>query len=303
VLGAAREFLESCVRFAIRRRTWLLLFSLIATAIPVIQIWLVVQQNEIIRNQSALLELQVYDIVSRSMTEGDRNARLMTGALLSKADVGFLRGVVEEAFDPNLAGIYREEGVRAQERRLEDAAFRGHLIRAVVRGIENSAEVDRSELFVQTRPMLRLILADAADRVPHVFRLSPGASETDGALAEQVDNYLAQVVRAMQVYARLARTVGEQEAFAVDVRPLLRRLSSHGTTGSGQFEQALGTAFEHFAFEAALELELGDPPVDLDRANLSPDDARRQGLENLRAWVGDEGVAWERLGSIAGDAS
>ena len=35
VLADARDFMESCVRFMIRRRTLILLFSLLATAVPV----------------------------------------------------------------------------------------------------------------------------------------------------------------------------------------------------------------------------------------------------------------------------
>src|SRR5687767_3948782 len=67
VLGDAREFLESCMRFVIRRRMLILVFSLIATAVPAFQLWLVVRQNQIIENQTALSEIQVYDVVSRSM--------------------------------------------------------------------------------------------------------------------------------------------------------------------------------------------------------------------------------------------
>jgi hypothetical protein len=85
VLSDARTFMESCVRFAVRRRLFLLIFSLLASAIPIVQVWLVVQQNRIIGNQTEMFEVQVYDLVARSMTEGDRNARLMTGALLSRA--------------------------------------------------------------------------------------------------------------------------------------------------------------------------------------------------------------------------
>ena len=99
VLADAREFMTSCVRFVIRRRLFLLVFTLIAAAVPAFQLWLVVQQNDIIENQNKFFEIQVYDIVSRSMTEGDRNARQMTSALLANAELEFLQGVVEEAFD------------------------------------------------------------------------------------------------------------------------------------------------------------------------------------------------------------
>lgn len=301
VLTDARTFMESCVRFVIRRRTWLALFSIIAAAIPAIQVWLVVQQNEIIENQNEFSEIQVYDIVSRSMTEGDRNARLMTGALLSRADLDFLRGVVEEAFVFQ-GGMYQGEALDAGLR-LEDAAFRGHLIRAVVRAVEvRGGEMDSDELFERARPMLDRILEDAVDRVPVLLRLentASGESSSSNAAAtmEQVDYYLAQVVEAMRVYGRLAREAGEQEAYWDALAPVFARITGR-SVGDHHFEKTLGRALEALMFELALAPGLSEPVVDegaLQQAGLSVEEARSKGVGVLQEQLGDAKVRFENL--------
>jgi hypothetical protein len=295
VLSDARTFMESCVRFAVRRRLFLLIFSLLASAIPIVQVWLVVQQNRIIGNQTEMFEVQVYDLVARSMTEGDRNARLMTGALLSRAEPEFLSGVVEEAFHPDLASVYRPEGVSAASRRLEDAAFRGHLVRAVVRGIEHrTADRSPEELFVIAHPMLRRILADAETRVAAVLRIGEGGEALDADLAEQVDGYLVQVGAAIRLYGRLAREVGETEAFFADVQPWLARTAEAKLKGN-RFEEAQRFALESVLLDVALAPALRDPAPDLAAAGEDPASTFATGIGKLRDGIGAGAVDWERL--------
>jgi hypothetical protein len=301
LLADARLFMESVVRFMVRRRIVLWFFSILAAIIPIMQIWLFIQQNRIIENQNEFFQIQVYDVVARSMTEGDRNARLMTGALLARADLGFLEGVVEEAFDPTLAGVYQASGVHAAERRLEDAAFRGHLARALSRAVEHRAhDMDPPELLRRTRPMARRVLADAADRMPEVLRLGRQELDTPGALAEQVDNYIAQVGGLMSVYGRLARSAHEPEVFHADIRPLLARLSGRRAVEDSRFASTYRAVMQDFLFEVATGPGLGDPPVDLAKAGLSPEQALSQGLDALRRALGDDAVRWELLAQQVG---
>jgi hypothetical protein len=299
ILGDARTFLESCVRFAVRRRLFLLVFSLLASAIPIVQVWLVMQQNEIISNQSEMFEVQVYDIVARSMTEGDRNARLMTGALLSRAEPEFLAGVVDEAFHPDLASVYRPEGVTAGTRRLEDAAFRGHLVRAVVRGIEHRID-ERSpeELWDVARPMLQRILADSESRVAAVLRIGEGGEAVEGGVAEQVDGYLVQVGAAIRLHGRLARAVGETDTFFADVRPWLTRTAEAKLRGN-RFEEAHRFALESVLLDLALAPELGDPIPDVGAAGDDPAATLAAGLSVLREGIGGDAIDWERLSQDA----
>ena len=293
ILADAREFMESCVRFVIRRRLFMLFISLLAAAIPAIQIWLVFQQNEIIKNQNEFFEIQVYDVVSRSMTEGDRNARLMTGALLANANIEFLHGVVEEAFDPALASVYRAEGVNAATRRFEDSAFRGHLLRAVARSVViRAADTKPDELYQKSQPMLKRVVGDATERMPQLLRLGRNDTEIDGALAEQVDNYFAQLGSVLRVYGRLARSAEKEKTFYQDIRPLFQRLAGR-RGGDGRFATVYRAVMQDFLFEMAVAPKLGDPAVNLQKAGLKPDQALIQGITKLKANLGTQGIGWD----------
>ncbi|MEM9463374.1 MAG: hypothetical protein AAGF11_55040 [Myxococcota bacterium] len=302
--GDAQRFLESLVRFAVRRRTLLMVLAILGAVIPAIQIWLVVQQNEIIENQNEIVreqtelsEVQVYDIVSRSMTQGDRNAKLMTGALLSRAEPEFLARVVEEAFDPELIGTYRDHSVAAARSRLRDAAFRGHLARAAARSVYRRAKSEPvATLAEQALPNLHLILEDARGRVPAVLGLGIGEGRAvDEDLDEEVEGYLIGVGEAIRVYARLARASGRNDELVDDLRLLLRRID-WSRLANNRFQEAHALTLELLLIDLALEPSPADKPVvDLEAAGISHEQALAQGLEALRTLVGKEGVNWEAL--------
>ncbi|MEO0323511.1 MAG: hypothetical protein AAF447_11185 [Myxococcota bacterium] len=294
ILADTRTFLEAVARFQVRRRTLVVIFSLLATAIPALQIWLVVQQNEIIENQNEYFEIQVYDLVARSMTEGDTNARLMTGALLANAQTDFLADIVEEAFDPSLFAQYRAGEVDAP-RRLADAGFRGHLVRAVSRSLERGGpqeDLEPDALFVAGRPMVRRILEDAADRMPQVLRI--GAGNAPAAAREEVDHYLFQIGALLRAHGRVCRSAGEEDAFAEDLALLLPRLSQRRSLGESQtFATAYRTALQDVLFEVAQESEWGSGPVNL--AGAEPDAVLRRGLTRLQESDALAGVRWNNL--------
>jgi len=289
ILTDARTFAECCVRFAVRRRTWLAMFSILAAMIPCIQVWLVVRQNQIIENQTKLSEIQVYDLVARSMTQGDRNARLVTGALLSRADLEFLAGVIGETFDPDLAVLHDREGIQAVKRRMEDAAFRAPLIRAVVRGVEiREDEQTATSLFAAVGPMLERILRDAEERVTMVLRLADESDANDGELTEQVDAYLAQVGDALQVWWLLGKAAGADAQVVAVVERFLHRVvelplpkERHGP--------AYRNAIEALLIAVALEPELDRVTVGTVR---EPDQAVDKGFELLKARIGGDEVDW-----------
>ncbi|MBV1862686.1 MAG: hypothetical protein KUG77_29965 [Nannocystaceae bacterium] len=292
IVDHARLFMEACVRFTVRRRTSFWLFSMLAASIPFMQLWVVVQQNEIISNQNEFFEIQVHDVVSRSMTEGDRNARLMTGALLSRAKLTFLADVVDEAFDPELSGIYSAQDTKAAKRRLEDAAFRGFLMRAVARGVLLRADDDRDELVETAQPMMRKILFDAADRVPMLMRFGEGAAELDPELTEQARNYLFQLGAVIRTYGRLARSEGLEKEFAEDLEPLLRRVTGLKLQDN-RFSDSYRFSMDMVLLEASVELELGDPEIDWDSGDRDIEGARKKGIEWLSGTLGSKGIDWD----------
>ncbi len=293
VILHTREFLESVVRFVIRRRMIIFVFSLIATLIPAIQIWLVFQQNKIIENQNEFAEVQVFDIVSRSMTEGDRNARIMTGALLANAEIGFLRNVMDEAFDKNAFSLYRREGLDAFARRAKDTAFRGNLIRAAVRIAEKrvAGGEDPKALLREVRPMYRRILEDSEYRLPEVIRTGRGDTGLTGELLEDVDMYIAQVGELLKVYGRLARTTGETAAYYDDIRGLLTRMSKMSSVDESTFSSTYRVVMQDFLFEEADSITLESGPFRL--GNREPEAVLRAGLDALKRALGADALNWK----------
>ncbi len=301
VLADTRMFMEAVVRFLIRRRMFLLMFGLLGAAIPAVQVWLVIQQNEIIENQNKFFEIQVYDVVARSMTEGDRNARLMTGALLANADPEFLSNVVRESFDPSLASVYRAEGVNARTRRLDDAAYRGHLIRAAVHSVETQRQRHSlSEAYASTRPMLQMIIGDASSRVVEVLRLGRDGDDIEGDRAEQVDHYLLQVGSAVSTYARMARANDDLDGFAKHVAPLLVRLSQRSSADGNRFAAVYKTMLQDLLFEFAVKPAPGDPPANVGARGGDPGALLTEGLAELERLVANQAVDWRRLAAEAG---
>jgi hypothetical protein len=298
VLADARDFMESCVRFVIRRRLFILVFSLIAASVPLVQLWLISQQNEIIQNQNALAEVQVYGLVARSMTQGDRNARQMTGALLANAKLEFLSGVLEEAFAPGQQDVYGAKSVSAAQRRLEDAAFRGYLVRSLSRIIEKQemdGPVGPSELHAQVRDLVRLILQDGAARLPQVLWLGRQTDAIDDGLAEQVDNYMVQLGSLLRAQGRLARSVGKEDQFFSDVRPLFRRLAARHPVEPNRFAEVYRTVMQDFLFDTGQASTLGEADVDFSDGGTTPEKALSQGLKRLRQGLGAKAVNWRRL--------
>ena len=293
VLADGRLFLEAVVRFLIRRRMLVALFSVLALAIPAFQLWLAVQQNRIAENQTKMFEIQMYDVVARTLTEGDRNARAMTGALLARADTEFLKSVLRETFDPTLGEVYRDEGVDAVQRRLEDAAHRGYLIRALDRSIQLRArDASDSELYESLAGPSALILSDAAARIPAVMRLGRGG-QVNSALAEQVDNYVVHVGHLMATDARVSRQAGERDEFYDRVRPLFQRLASVSSDSNNAFAIAYRTMLQDFLIDLALEPEVGEPA----RMEGSPEHVIARGLGKLREGVGGN-MDWGRISAV-----
>ena len=295
VLLSTRDFLESVVRFMIRRRVFLMIFSLLATIIPAIQIWLVFQQNEIIKNQNEFAEVQVFDIVSRSMTEGDRNARIMTGALLANAELSFLSNVMEEAFDKNSFSLYRREGLDASARRAKDTAFRGNLIRAAVRIVEKKLAQgdDPRELLSKIRPMYRKILQESEYRLAEVIRTGRGETGLPGELLEDVDTYIAQLGELLKVYGRLSRSTNSEEEYYSDLRGLLVRMSKVSSLSESAFASTYRIVMQDFLFEVADGISMNTPPFSL--GSREPNAVLNAGIKKLQNRYGKDALDFKRF--------
>jgi hypothetical protein len=295
VLLQTRVFLESIVRFLIRRRLFVLLFSLLATVVPVLQIWLFARQNEIIENQTRFQEVQLFDVVARSMTEGDRNARTITGALLANADLGFLQNVMTEAFDPGAFALYRREGLQATTRRAQDTGFRGNLIRAAVRAVDKRLETGEGAgtVLAQLRTIFVQILKDTEYRLPEVVRTGREEAELDGELMEEVDAYIGQVGALLKKYGRLARSAGQAARYYQDIRPLLARMSKISSVKNSAFAGTYRLVMEDFLLEVAEESGLRDGSVQLGSRELKA--VLKGGIDKLEAVYGSSALDWPRF--------
>ncbi|WP_428268449.1 hypothetical protein [Haliangium sp.] len=292
VLADARDFLESCVRFVIRRRTLMLLFSLFAASIPALQIWLVVQQNEIIDTQNRMIEEEQYRGVAEALSSPDRNARQLSGVLLANTRLEFLDKLVVEVFEPSLSIAIDNESL---DKLVGDADFRAYVIRAVVRNFEQRGQSGESldDLYDQARPMFQQILRDAAeDRLIRLLREGRDV-ELSNELRTRVDNYIFHVGRLLRVYGRLARAVDEEQAFFTDLRPLFQRLASLRGIG---FTEVYQVAMQDFLLELAMEPTLSAAPgEDLAASGTSPEQALRQGFERLQKGLGEKALNWGLL--------
>lgn len=295
VLLQTRTFMESVVRFVIRRRTLILLFSLLATLVPALQIWLFARQNAIIENQTRFQKVQLFDVVARSMTEGDRNARTITGALLANADLDFLQNVMTEAFDPGAFTLYRREGLQATTRRAQDTGFRGNLMRAAVRAVDKRLETgeDARTVLAQLRGIFVQILKDTEYRLPEVVRTGRDEGEIDGELMEEVDGYIGQVGALLKKYGRLARSADQSGQYYQDIRPLLARMSRISSVKNSAFASTYRLVMEDLLLEVADESGLRDGAIQL--GNRDPKTVLKTGIDKLEARYGAAALDWPRF--------
>ncbi|MEL7371697.1 MAG: hypothetical protein AAFN74_22425, partial [Myxococcota bacterium] len=125
VLELGRDFGLAMLRFFVKRRLALFMFSLLALAMPLVQVWLLVQQNQIIENQNKYFNIQVYDIVAQSLTGDDSTAKQITAALLAREDFDLINGIIRSVFAEEGGGTFTEEDVAGDRPLfLEDTAAR-----------------------------------------------------------------------------------------------------------------------------------------------------------------------------------
>ncbi len=301
VLVDAKTFIESCVRFVVRRRLFLLIFSIIASTIPIIQLIQIDKQNTIIENQNDFLEIQTYDILVKSLSEQGKRGddasfqTRLAGALMANVKLEFMEGVIEEAFDSEFGIALRPEELDDAELQYRKAGFRGHLMRSTARGVSRRARdgMELEELYPVAQPMFAAILRDAADRLPRVMRLGRGEVGED--FEEDALYYIYQVGLVLKIYARLSRAVEEEEKFFDNARLLFQELSRSRFVAQSRFVPVFRATMTELLIDLGLETELSASVLDVDRAGVNPEEASGKGLEKLRAGLGDEEINWKQL--------
>ncbi len=231
LLNESEELLASIVRFLTRRRLFTLLLSLVAMVIPGIQIWLAFQQNRIVENQNAYYEVQVYDILARALTGDDINAKQVTGALMARTDIDLLGGIIDEVFSADMGVAFTAQDLEARERRLKDAAFRGHLLLGLSRAaLVKHENMSLKELNSKLFPLFSKVISDATWRVPELLRLGPSK---DPQLTEEVFRYLSNLGNLLRTQWSIAHRVGYEKQYFAVISPFINRVSRQiGTSNS-----------------------------------------------------------------------
>jgi len=304
VIEDGRAFALAMLRFSIRRRSLMLLLSLIAFVIPGIQIWLVYRQNEIIENQNKFFEIDVFDTTARGLTSGTASSRQMTSALLAKVDLDLLKGMVEGVFESDIGGAFTASDVDARARRMQGAAFRGYLIGAMSQQIRHrAAETGLARLHDEAFPMFAAVMGDARLRVAELLRIGRSAATADSALAEEVSNYLVNLVQLMRTHYRLALSVGEEPRYFANLAPVLARAAGRRLGGEpSPFEDVFfHGAMEELLLDLAQGVPFGEPepPIAADPGTIRR--LTQEGFQRLKDGVGDHArVNWSNLESLVG---
>lgn len=298
LLEKAKAFALSCMRFAIRRRMLMVMFSLVAFAVPAMQLYAMIQQNRIIENQNKYFNIQVYDTVARSITGGDLTAKQITTALLAREDFGLINGMIQQVFSSDAGGAFTAQDAAAvRPLVLRESAARGHLIAAMTASLErNATPAEAARLWDELKPTLAWVVYDAAYRVPLLLRTAADTTELEPAVVQECLRYVFNVGALLRKTWAIAAHTHNEAAYFATVSPFVTRMGqSRGTSGD-----AFGTVLTSTAQEWLIDLVA--PPVlgaADSAATQNPAEINSQlarGFELLRANVqAPPGFQWDNV--------
>lgn len=271
LLTQGREFVLSLLRFSIRRRLFMIVISLLAFLVPLVQVWLVFQQNAIIENQDKYFNIQVYDIVARSLTGDNSTAKQISAALLAREDFELVNGIISAVFESETGGTFTEQDVaRGRPIFLDETAARGHLISALVLGLDRHAKtMSAGDLWTQAKPTFDLVAKDAATRLPQLLRITGKTANDKPAVKQDCFRYLFSLSTLMRRAESLARDRDDSEAFFKSIAPAVSRLS-RSSSSQGAFDKVFETAMQELLVDLALEPEFGEVPPEVAGQELGP---------------------------------
>ena len=305
ILLDSRALALSLLRFMIRRRMMMLLFMLIGFVIPGLQVYLFVQQNEIMRNQEKFFRMEFFDIVARGTTSGDMNSKQITSSVLARADIDLLHGIITDVFETDFGVAFTEQDIDARSRRMRDAAFRGHLILAQSRSLKKqSADMSLGDLNDISQHIFQLVIDDASRRVPELLRFGRSTVKEDGALAEEVYRYLYNIGTLMREHYKLAHAVGKEKHFFATIAPLLGNASARRPSSLGESSPFFaiffgpGGVIQEMLIDLAQGAKFGEPVAPIGDASVSK--LLTKGFATLKAGIGEgRGVNFGTLKRLA----
>lgn len=297
LLEQAKAFALSCLRFAIRRRALMAMFSLVAFVVPGMQLYAMIQQNRIIENQNKYFNIQVYDTVARSITGSDITAKQITTALLAREDFGLINGMIAQVFSSDAGGAFTaQDAASVRPLVLRESAARGHLIAAMTASLErNATPSDAAKLWTELKPTLAWVLYDAAYRVPLLLRTATDSSDIEPAVVQECLRYVFNVGALLRKTWTIAAHTGNQAAYYATVSPWMTRMGQMRGGGRELFGTVLASTAQEWLIDLAAPPSLGATEV----AQKSPSELNslmQKGFEQLRANVqGGSNASWDNV--------
>jgi len=303
----AEAFGVAVVRFTIRRRFVWLFFSLLAVMIPVMQLWLVSQQNRLVNLQNQLFNIQADDIVARGVTSDNLLINELNGALLSGREIGALNRMLNRIFSAKMGGMMGGLGVDDGRFYLSGTAGRAHLLLALseaLRRPQSEKPISADGLWEmvndeQEGAFSAAVAESAEGRLFVTLGLPRSAYGAQGARLEaECRRYLLGLSQVLRRGWSLALSADEEAAFFARVAPLFARLSQLNPSGDQPLLPALVQTFAELLIDLNTRPIYGEPekplPENVDEALKAGFEVLRQGLIRQKA----QGIRWKQLASL-----
>ena len=266
VLERARDFGLAMIRFFVKRRFVIFMFSLLAFLMPLVQVWLVFQQNAIIENQNKYFNIQVYDIVAKSLTGSDTTAKQITSALLAREDFQLVNGIIESVFASETGGSFTKQDVEGGALFLEETAARGHLISAMSQALETQEGKGAfAGTWEQSKDTLGLVAGDAGERIAQLLPISRALAFQKPTVGQECFRYLFSLSSMLRRTHSLSVSLQTEADYYKAVAPLVSRLSQLRLTDrNAPYVTVFVTAFHEVLIDIAQKPKFGQPipPVD-----------------------------------------
>ncbi len=293
VINDGKMFAVAFMRFVVKRRIFMLVFSLLAFSVPGLQLYVALKQNEIIENQNKYFDIQVYDTVTRAITSGDTTAKQITTALLAREDFDLLNGIISQVFTTEASGAFSSQDVgRSQPLFLRETAARGHLIAALTQAIERRGEhVGASKTWKELEPTLRAVMVDASYRVPQLLRINLGS---DDQVNHEALRYVFNLGLLIRKAWACAVSASEDKRFFAAVSGYFNGAAQARAGGDAQFSTVFVSGTQEVLLDLAERPKLGDAP------KTTPDDKvpalLTKGFQILRQGIAPKnGGAWDNF--------
>lgn len=306
LVDAAEAFGVAAVRFAIRRRAFLLAFSILALVAPGVQIWLVWKQNELINTQNEFIKIQADDIVARGVTSEAMLTNELNGALLSGREVQALNRTLRRIFTSDLGQMTGGDTAEGKRLFLDGTAGRAHLLLALGKALKAPVTADGRPLSAavlwdlvadSNEGAFTNVARESADRL-FVTLSSPRSAFAGSARLEiECQRYVFGLSTVLRSAWAVAVSADERETYFRRVRSVFERASAVPLEAGSPLLSTFRVSFQELLLDLALEPRFGEPEPGV--PGKEADALVRKGFEALRRGLQASGkgpeIRWDHL--------